>query len=100
MSSFEELQQYVAGIATDAQSRAVELTAYSNVIQKYVELFSSLTATTQGSSARIVHSSFLAAEKDVLKAAQALLEASKAGMEWSGASQPVLKRVLKPGGRG
>lgn len=100
MSSLEELQQYVAGIATDAQNKAIELAAYSDVIQKYVALFSSLTATTQGSSARIVHSSFLAAQKDVLEAAQALLVASKAGQEWSGDSQPVLKRVLKPGGRG
>ena len=69
MSSLEELQQYVAGLAADAQGRAIDLEAYSSLIQKYVALFSSLTATTQDNSARIVQSSFLTAEKDVLKAA-------------------------------
>lgn len=90
----------MAGISADAQNSAIGLEAYSNLVQKYVSLFSSLTATTQDGSARIVQTSFLTAQKDILKAAQALLAASKAGSEWSGESQPILKKVLRPGGRG
>lgn len=99
MSTYKELQQFVAAIASDAQSSAVGLVSCADNIEKYSAEFARLTATSQGSSAKTVETSFRAAQKQILFAANALIEAAKAGCEWSGASVPELKLVLKPRSR-
>lgn len=96
MSTYEELQQFVATIASDAKSRAFDLVNCADNIEKYAAAFQRLTATTQGDSAKTVGDSFHTAQKQVLFAANALLEAAQAGYEWSGSSEPELKLVLKP----
>jgi len=96
MSAYEDLRQFVAVIADDAQEKASELVNCAESIEKCVVMFDRLTATTNGNSAKTVESSFLAAQKHILIAANALLEAAKAGSEWCGSSVPELKLVLKP----
>ncbi len=99
MSTYEELQQFVAAIASEAQNNAVGLVTCADNIEKYSAEFARLTATSQGSSAKTVESLFRAAQKQILLAANALIEAAKAGGEWSGSSVPELKLVLKPRNR-
>lgn len=99
MSSYEELQQFVAAIASDAKSRVFDLINCADNIEKCAAAFQKLTATTQGNSAKTVEYSFHTAQKQMLLAANALLEAAQVGNEWSGTSEPELKLVLKPRSR-
>ena len=99
MSEYSELQQYVASLAANAQQSAEGIVAYSRRIEKSAALFDRLTATTNDRSAAEVGANFRDAQKQLLLAARALLEAAKAGGEWCGDSGPVKKLVLKPSGR-
>ena len=96
MSAYEELWQFVAVIAYDAQSKAAELVNYAVSIDNCVVIFNRLTSTSSGNTAKTVDSSLLEAQKQILIAANALFEAAKAGSEWCGSSVPELKLVLKP----
>ena len=94
MSSYEELQQLVSDIAGEAQDGAFNLMACAGDIEKCVTMFSKLTSSTKLNSAKTVEASFYIAHKQLLIAAKALAEASRAGFEWSGESIPQKKLVL------
>lgn len=94
MSSYEDLRQYVAGIAEDAKNDAIHVMAYADDIEKCIAIFARLTSSSRISSAKTVETSFRTAYKGLLEAAKALASASKAGAEWSGISTPELTLKL------
>lgn len=93
------MQQYVASIAGEAQNSAFYLKACADDMEKCVVLFSKLTSSTNIYSAKTVEASFRTAQKQLLIAVKALVEASKAGSEWSGVSDAQPRLILKPRGR-
>jgi len=96
MSSYDELRQFVAYIAEEAQNNAVNLVGCAENVEKTSAVFSRITTSTHDNTAKTVEASFRIAQKHILIAANALIEASKAGCAWSGLSEPKLELVLKP----
>ena len=64
------------------------------IILMLVFWFVRFTETTRDPSAKAVGASFRSAQKQLLIAAKAFLEATEAGYTWSGDSQAELKLVL------
>ena len=95
MSDYEELKQSVRVIADNTKQNACMLVNCADSIERLVASFNRLTEATRDSNAKNVGASFRSAQKQLLIAAKALLEAAKAGYTWSGDSQDVLKLVLK-----
>lgn len=95
MSDYAELQQFVGGVSDDAQQNAYILKNCADNVERLVASFDRLTEATRDPSAKTVGASFRSAQKQLLIAAKALLEAAEAGYTWSGDSQAELKLVLR-----
>lgn len=95
MSAYEELVGFVSTISSDAAEVSEQLAALSENIGKHAKSFDALTSSTRDGSAQVVAASFHQAQRSVLEAARALLEAAKTGNEWCGGSQPVKVLVKK-----
>ena len=95
MSDYAELQQFVGAVSDEAQQDAYLLANCADNIERLAALFDRLTEATRDPSAKTVGTSFQSAQKQLLVAAKALVEAAKAGFTWSGESQPELKLVLR-----
>lgn len=93
--SYAELQQFVGAVSDEAQQDAYLLTNCADNIERLVASFDRLTEATRDPSAKTVGVSFRTAQKQLLIAAKALIEAAKAGYTWSGDSQAELKLVLR-----
>ena len=91
MSDYAELQQFVGAVSDEAQQDAYLLTNCADNIERLFRL----TEATRDPSAKTVGVSFRTAQKQLLIAAKALIEAAKAGYTWSGDSQAELKLVLR-----
>ena len=90
MSTYGELVQLVSGISEETFQCAEMLVALSNQAKERAALFARLTATTGDRSADEVKASFNEANRQILIAARALMEAGKTGSEWCGNAQPQL----------
>lgn len=95
MSDYEELQQFVKALSDDAQQNSYVLANCADNVERLVASFDRLTEATRDPSAKTVGVSFRTAQKQLLIAARALIEAAKAGYTWSGDSQAELKLVLR-----
>lgn len=95
MSDYAELQQFVGAVSDEAQQDAYLLTNCADNIERLVASFDRLTEASRDPSAKTVGVSFRTAQKQLLIAAKALIEAAKAGYTWSGDSQAELKLVLR-----
>lgn len=95
MSDYAELQQFVGAVSDEAQQDAYFLANCADNIERLVASFNRLTEATRDPSAKTVGTSFQSAQKQLLVAAKALVEAAKAGFTWSGESQAELKLVLR-----
>lgn len=95
MSDYAELQQFVGSISYDAQQNAYILKNCADSVERLAVSFDRLTEATRDPSAKTVGASFRSAQKQLLIAAKALLEAAEAGYAWSGESQAELKLVLR-----
>lgn len=99
MSRYEELKQFVAALSGDTYKNAEDLVKCADNVKTCAAMFERLTATTQGNSAKAVGQAFQEAEKQLLIAARFLVEAAKAGYDWSEGFSPELNLVLKPRSR-
>lgn len=97
MSQYEELVQIVGDISGDSESKSYEFLQYAESLGRFVASFSAIVNGTNDVSAKIVCNSFVAAQKDLYKAAKASLEAAKTGYDWCGGAAPqlVLKKVKR-----
>lgn len=95
MSDYAELQQFVGAVSDEAQQDAYLLANCADNIERLAASFNRLTEATRDPSAKTVGTSFQSAQKQLLVAAKALVEAAKAGFTWSGESQAELKLVLR-----
>lgn len=95
MSDYEKLQQLVKVVSGNTQQNAYALANGADHIEELSVLFISLTEATRDPSAKAVTASFFSAQKQMLIAAKALLEAAKAGYAWCGDAPVELNLVLK-----
>ena len=97
MNQYEELVQIVESISSDSEMKSYEILQYAESLGCFVQSFSAVVNGTQDTSANVVRSSFMEAQKNLYKAAKATLEAAQAGYDWCGGSQKelVLKKVRR-----
>ena len=95
MSQYEEIVQVVESIASDSETKSYELIQYAEGLRRFIANFSAAVNGTNDPSAREVSAAFLAAQKELYKAARASIEAAQAGYDWCGDTQKtlVLKKV-------
>lgn len=95
MSQYEEIVQVVESIASDSETKSYELIQYAEGLGRFIANFSAVVNGTNDPSAREVCASFLAAQKELYKAAKESIEAAQAGYDWCGDTQKtlVLKKV-------
>lgn len=97
MSQYEEVIQIVEAIANMSETSSYELLRYAERLSQFSGHFSAIVNGTNDSSAKMVYSSFISAQKELYKAAKVLLEAAKSGYDWCGDTSPklVLKKVMR-----
>lgn len=95
MSDYEALRQFVRSVSDETQQQAYLLAGCVDQMEQLAASFNALTKATQDPAARETGASFHFAQKQLLLAARALLEAAKAGYGWCGDAPAELKLVLK-----
>lgn len=97
MSQYEEIVRIVSEIANMSEITCFELINYAEELSHFVSNFSALVNGSKDPSTKMVCSHFVAAQKELYKAAKATLEAAKIGHDWCSDTLPtlVLKKIRR-----
>lgn len=82
MSQYEEIAYIIENIASNSETKSYELIQCAENLGKFVTSFLSVVKGTNDPSAKEVYASFISAQKELYKAAKAMLEVAKTGYDW------------------
>lgn len=91
MSKYEEIVWIIETLSNDSEEKGYELVQCAESLGRVTASFSGIINGTNDSSAKTVYGSFITAQKELYKAAKALLTAASTGHDWCEGTSPKLQ---------